>query len=56
MEFLTPTLHNFNLLKKVLFNGEPIILPTDTNYNLCCLPDSTDAIDKIFASQFVKLS
>ncbi len=49
MEFLTPTLHNFNLLKKVLFNGEPIILPTDTNYNLCCLPDSTDAIDKIFA-------
>lgn len=29
-------------------NGNPIILPTDTNYNLACLPESFEAIDKIF--------
>lgn len=29
-------------------SGEPIILPTDTNYNLACDPKSKQAIDTIF--------
>lgn len=28
--------------------GNPIIIPTDTNYNLACLANSAEAIDKIF--------
>lgn len=28
--------------------GEPVILPTDTNYNLACDPESKQAIDLIF--------
>lgn len=28
--------------------GNPIILPTDTNYNLACFPDSREAVDKVF--------
>lgn len=28
--------------------GNPIILPTDTNYNLACFPKSKKAINKIF--------
>jgi len=32
-----------------LHAGNPIIIPTDTNYNLACLPTNNAAIDKIFA-------
>lgn len=28
--------------------GNPVIIPTDTNYNLACFPESSEAIDKIF--------
>ncbi|CAG8998772.1 MAG: Threonylcarbamoyl-AMP synthase [Candidatus Celerinatantimonas neptuna] len=31
-----------------LYNDNPIIIPTDTNYNLACIPTSKIAIDKIF--------
>lgn len=33
---------------QALDEGYPIIIPTDTNYNLCCLPTSHLAIDRIF--------
>ena len=42
--------NNTNLKNLVLHmkKGNPIIIPTDTNYNLACFPDSIEAIDKIF--------
>ena len=29
-------------------DNNPIVIPTDTNYNLACFPTSEEAIDKIF--------
>lgn len=40
--------HNINKVLKHMKEGNPIIIPTDTNYNLACFPKSKDAIDKIF--------
>ncbi len=31
-----------------LQDGFPVIVPTDTNYNLCSLPNNDLCIDKIF--------
>lgn len=39
---------NSNKIIKHMEEGNPIIIPTDTNYNLACFPDSKEAIDKIF--------
>ncbi len=48
MEIISGTTVMYTLLKEALENNQPIIIPTDTNYNLCCLPSSTESIDLIF--------
>lgn len=39
---------NWKLVINHLENDNPIIIPTDTNYNLCCLPKSKQGADRIF--------
>lgn len=34
---------------KHMEQGNPIVVPTDTNYNLACIPDSVKAIDKVYS-------
>lgn len=48
MKILTENENSFEILKAELESGYPIIVPTDTNYNLCCLPDNYEAIDRVF--------
>lgn len=38
----------YETIYMALKRGEPVILPTDTNYNLACDPKSKQAIDLIF--------
>lgn len=35
-------------IRMYMEHGNPIVVPTDTNYNLACLPESIEAIDKIY--------
>ena len=48
MKILELNQENLEILKSKLNAGYPIIVPTDTNYNLCCLPDNRMAINRIF--------
>jgi len=48
MQVITDNNTNFKDLILHMREGNPIIIPTDTNYNLACFPDSIEAIDKIF--------
>lgn len=48
MKILNESNENFEILLNELINGNPIIIPTDTNYNLCSLPNDKKCIDKIF--------
>lgn len=48
MQVITDNNTNYKDLILHMKKGNPIILPTDTNYNLACFPDSIEAIDKIF--------
>ena len=38
----------FSKVLDYMKKGNPIIIPTDKNYNLACFPKSKEAIDKIF--------
>ncbi|XKM13520.1 L-threonylcarbamoyladenylate synthase [Orbaceae bacterium ac157xtp] len=48
MKVMDCTNHSLNMVFKELKAERPIIIPTDTNYNLACLPDSKKSIDLIF--------
>jgi len=48
MQVVTDNNTNWGELINHMEEGNPIIIPTDTNYNLACFPDSIEAIDKIF--------
>jgi L-threonylcarbamoyladenylate synthase len=47
MEIITDINSNINRIIKHMNTGNPIIIPTDTNYNFACFPSSIEAIDKI---------
>ncbi len=49
MNLLYESLESFKALKIDLYEGLPIIIPTDTNYNLACLPHHRTAVDNIFS-------
>ncbi len=48
MEILNESVESFEKLYLQLQNSYPIIVPTDTNYNLCSLSNNKICIDKIF--------
>ncbi|HEY5524546.1 MAG TPA: L-threonylcarbamoyladenylate synthase [Clostridium sp.] len=48
MQVVTTNNTNWDELINHMKEGNPIIIPTDTNYALACFPDSIEAIDKIF--------
>ncbi|HGX1266519.1 TPA: Sua5/YciO/YrdC/YwlC family protein, partial [Staphylococcus aureus] len=48
MEILNDSVKSFEKLYLQLQDGFPVIVPTDTNYNLCSLPNNDLCIDKIF--------
>ncbi|HDF7400183.1 TPA: L-threonylcarbamoyladenylate synthase [Staphylococcus aureus] len=48
MEILNESVESFEKLYLQLQNSYPIIVPTDTNYNLCSLPNNKICIDRIF--------
>ena len=48
MQVVTTNNINWDELINHMKKGNPIIIPTDTNYALACFPDSIEAIDKIF--------
>lgn len=48
MQIIIDNNSNFKDLIIHMKKGNPIIIPTDTNYNLACFPDSIEAINKIF--------
>lgn len=48
MKIIKGNQESYKKLKKVLESNNPIIVPTDTNYNFCCLPNDKAAIDRIF--------
>lgn len=48
MKSLKPTNSSYLKLVNQLYKNKPVIIPTDTNYNLACLPDDKIAIDHIF--------
>lgn len=48
MKVLNESKINFDILFNELKNNNPIIIPTDTNFNLCTLPNNKICIDKIF--------
>ncbi len=48
MTILDNSLETNRILCNELKQDRPIIIPTDTNYNLACLPTSIEAIDLIF--------
>ena len=48
MHVVTDNNANWNELINHMKEGNPIIIPSDTNYTLACFPDSIEAIDKIF--------
>lgn len=48
MKILSEPNVNWKLVINHLEHDNPIIIPTDTNYNLCCLPSSRLGVDRIF--------
>lgn len=48
MKIITKLENDIASMLKYMKENNPIIIPTDTNYNLGCIPDSKEAIDKIF--------
>lgn len=48
MKLVTNLDNDMNEILKHMEEGNPVIIPTDTNYNLACFPESKEAIDKIF--------
>lgn len=48
MQVLSEPNVNWKLVVNHLKQDHPIIIPTDTNYNLCCLPSSKQGVDRIF--------
>lgn len=48
MQVITDSNTNWNKVIDHMKDGNPIIVPSDTNYILACFPDSIEAIDKIF--------
>lgn len=48
MEILNDSVKSFEKLYLQLQDGFPVIVPTDTNYNLCSLPNNDLCIDKIY--------
>lgn len=48
MQVITDNNANYKDIIVHMKKGNPIIVPTDTNYNLACFPDSIEAINKIF--------
>ncbi|SBB95684.1 Sua5 YciO YrdC YwlC family protein [Staphylococcus aureus] len=46
MEILNDSVKSFEKLYLQLQDGFPVIVPTDTNYNLCSLPNNDLCIDK----------
>lgn len=54
MEILNESVESFEKLYLQLQNSYPIIVPTDTNYNLCSLPNNKICIDRIFKYKSVQ--
>lgn len=48
MKVVTNFDNDINEILKYMNKDNPVIIPTDTNYNLACFPDSKEAVDKIF--------
>lgn len=48
MKILSESNVNWKLIINHLEHDNPIIIPTNTNYNLCCLPSSRLGVDQIF--------
>lgn len=48
MKIITKLENDITNILEHMRENHPIIIPTDTNYNLACIPDSKEAIDKIF--------
>ncbi|WP_285023803.1 L-threonylcarbamoyladenylate synthase [Lactococcus garvieae] len=49
MKILSSDLRSCGILKNSLANHKPVIIPTDTNYNLACFPQDVQGIDAIFS-------